>query len=84
MRRAVLVSNPNDDVIIGVELIPSAGHPVDVPMPLVRRPMIHTMIHPLLWHAVRFAHMLSVASQNAVLQRRSFIPYQRILSRLNA
>lgn len=80
MRRAVLVSNPNDDVIIGVELTPSAGHPVDVPMPAVRPPMIH----PLLWHAVRFAHILSVASQNAVLQRRSSMPYQRILSCLNA
>ncbi|CAL8461703.1 g1234 [Coccomyxa elongata] len=34
-RRTVLVSNPNDDVIIGVELTPSAGHPVDVPMPPV-------------------------------------------------
>ena len=43
MRRAVLVSNPNDDVIIGVELTPSAGHPVDVPMPPVRPLMIHPL-----------------------------------------
>ncbi len=50
MRRAVIVRNPGDDVIIGVEVTPSVGHPVDVPKHQVR-PFLSICIQLLFFSA---------------------------------